>query len=583
MILGASFILEKSVWGQQRPQRPTSVLAPRPGVPMPSALPSQRLAAQAPARTASSKRSCFLRSSRRNGSVDLVEMILEGNGKLHLAKNQGGGETRTELLAGFRYEERTENYDLSPQMSLRSVRQYSQAGMKQKLGNNVTRSLLDASRKNIITEFDGKKLNLYSPGGPLKGEQFLLLNDLSCNTLLLDLLLPNKQVSLGDEWIISSDILAALLNLEAVENNTLKFTLTAIIDDIAEIDFYLEGGKDEKGKDLPSTLEGAFYGASVGVNLEGKYQFDLKRNRMSWLGIKIAENRTESLVEPAADITAILRIKIASLSKPEQMTDDVVQDLLKTPADRRLVYDGQNGPWTFLYDRHWRMIEDTKTSSALCLVIKGEGIGQCNIYANPLVEREKMPPLDFYKKELKEGLGDRFGKFVRDSSFVNEIGYLVYAVIIDGNYEEQPYRWIYYLMTSPEGCQASIMFEVRADMLEKFNEIDEYLVDSFRMIIPESVQKQRAEEAEKAAEKEAAEKKTSRRASPLLNKPIDAIRAPEPKKDKEKAISSKEGEQKEGLSKTEQSKEGQSKEGQSKESASSSGESSKGSAENRPK
>lgn len=457
-------------------------------------------------------------------------MILEGNGKLHLAKNQGGAETKTELLAGFRYEERTENYDISSPVSLRSLRQYTQAGMKQKLGNDVTRTLLDASKKNIVTAFDGKKLNIYSPGGPLKGEQFLLLNDLSCNTLLLDLLLPNKQVSLGDEWIISSDILAALLNLEAVENNTLKFTLTAIIDDIAEIDFYLEGGKDDKGKDLPSTLEGAFYGASVGINLEGKYQFDLKRNRMSWLGIKISENRTESLVEPAADITAVLRIKIATLSQPEQLTDDVRQDLIQVPADRRLVYDGQTGPWTFLYDRHWRMIEDTKTSSALCLVVKGEGIGQCNIYANPLVEREKMPPLDFYKKELKEGLDKRFGKFVRDSSFVNEAGYLVYAVIIDGNYEDQPYRWIYYLMTSPEGCQASIMFEVRADMLEKFNEIDEYLVDSFRMIVPESVQKKRAEEAEKAAEKEAGEKKSSRRASPLLNKPIDAARAPEPKK-----------------------------------------------------
>ena len=141
VILSTFAIGEQSTIGQQRP---TSVLAPRPGVPIPSALPSQRLAAQAPARSASSKRSCFLRSSRKAGSVDLVEMILEGNGKLHLAKNQGGAETKTELLAGFRYEERTENYDISSPVSLRSLRQYTQAGMKQKLGNDVTRTLLDA-------------------------------------------------------------------------------------------------------------------------------------------------------------------------------------------------------------------------------------------------------------------------------------------------------------------------------------------------------------------------------------------------------------------------------------------------------
>ncbi len=478
---------------------------------------------------------------------------------LQVAQNQGGAGTKMEILAGFRYEERTEEYNVSPSVSLKSVRQYTQAGMKQKLDKNITRSLLDSLRKNIVTSFDGKKIDIYSPGGPMKGDQYLLLNDLACNTLLLDLLLPNKKVSLGDEWVVSNEVLAALLNLEAVENNTLKFTLTAIIDDIAEVDFYLEGGKDEKGKDLASNLEGAFYGASVSADLQGKYQFDLKRNRMSWLGIKIIENRTESLVEPAIDMTAVLRIKIAPLPKPDLLTNDVQKELLKAAPDRRLVYDGQNGPWTFYYDRHWRMIEDTKTSSALCLVLKGEGVGQCSIYANPRVERDKMPPLDFYKKELEKGLGDRFGKFARTSQFVNEAGYLVYAAIVDGNYEDQPYRWIYYLLTSPEGCQSSIMFEVRADQLEQFNGIDEYIIDSFRMIIPDSVRQEMEEEAKK--EKENQEKKdagvskakmgkaesgkfpekksSSRKISPLMNKPIDAVRSSGSSDSKEKKIEQK--------------------------------------------
>lgn len=492
------------IWGEligQTGRFPTDPRVGRPGVlnqpgsrgnvPVPKALPSQRLAQQAPATRGQERTSCLLLSSRSEGKTDLVEVVLEGSGTMNPGSEAGSEDAsgeKMEVVAGFRYEERTLKYQTeggSP--DLFSIRQYEQAGMKQKIGDDLTRTVLDASRKNIGCQYKGKNLLEFSTGGPLKSDQYSLLNELPFNSILLDLLLPGKEVRLGEEWFVSSDILASLLNLEAVENNTVHFTLTAIIDDIAEVDFYLQGGKNDKGEDLPSTLTGAWQGASVSTNLEGKYQFDLKNRRLTWLGVRINEQRSGSLVEPALDWTAVIRIRIALLGKPEKLNNDFLESLsLKTdPENLRLFYDGKNAPWTFYHTRNWRIIEDSARSTALCLVVGGEGIAQCNISANEQVKSGKMPSLEFYKKELKNGLGERFGRFVKDSEFKTEEGDLVYAVLVDGTFEDQSFRWIYYLITSPEGCQSSIMYEIRADKLEAFNESGLMIFNTFKMIIPE--------------------------------------------------------------------------------------------------
>ncbi|MDO5582164.1 MAG: hypothetical protein Q4G69_13635 [Planctomycetia bacterium] len=464
----------------------------RPGVPVPKALPSQRLAQQAPASRGRGRTSCVLLSSRTAGTTDLVEVVMEGSGTMNPVSEAGSDDAsgeKMEVVAGFRYEERTLKYKTDGgDPDLFSVRQFEQAGMKQKIGDNITRTVLDASRKNTGCQYKEKKLLEFSPGGPLKSDQYSLLSELPFNSVLLDLLLPGKEVRLGEEWGISADLLASLLNLEAVENNTVRFTLTAIIDDIAEVDFYLQGGKNEKGEDLPSTISGAWQGASVSTNLEGKYQFDLRNRRLTWLGVRISEQRSGSLVEPALDWTAVVRIRIARLGQPEKLNNDFLETLsLKTDSDNlRLFYDGKNAPWTFYHTRNWRIIEDNARNTALCLVVGGEGIAQCNISANEQVKEGKMPSMEFYKKELKKGLGERFGRFVKESEFKTEDGDLVYAVLVDGKFEEQSFRWLYYLITSPEGCQSSIMYEVRADKLEKFNESGLMIFNTFKMIIPEA-------------------------------------------------------------------------------------------------
>lgn len=433
--------------------------------------------------TVKSQESCALFSGRAKGSCNVVEVSLEGAGDI-LQTNLSGQRERVgiEFLAGFKYEELFTDY--TPSGMVRSVREYEQAGMKRKLGASITRPLLDSSRKNIVSSFDGKRVSIYSPAGPMKAEQYALLSETPFNTTLLDRLLPNKQVKLGEVWQVPTEIVANLLGVEAIANNTVRLTLTSIVDHFAEVELYLQGGKDDKGNDLPSTLECASEGASLGLDFNGKFQYDISSKQITWLGLRISERRSESVAAPGLECDVTLKISIAPLDKPEKLTEDVVEKLqgAPTPDMLRLYYNAQKGPWKFQHSRRWKMIEDGDKTAALCYVDRGEAVAQCNILSNGKIDLTTQPTLGGYKAEIQKGLGVRFAEFKQEAEYEASNGDSIYYVVADGIFEETPFRWVYYLVTDKEGNQATIMFEIRADLLDRYDDSGNEIVESFRLV-----------------------------------------------------------------------------------------------------
>ena len=92
--------------------------------------------------------SCLLKSARKVGSSDIVEIVLEGTGDIEPSSInpeafEGG---KMELVAGFRYEERLDQFQTTGAGShIRVFRQYEQAGMKRHYAGQVTRPLLDSA------------------------------------------------------------------------------------------------------------------------------------------------------------------------------------------------------------------------------------------------------------------------------------------------------------------------------------------------------------------------------------------------------------------------------------------------------
>ncbi len=412
-----------------------------------------------------------LTDRRAVGSTDMIEVLLEAVGDTkQITPEQKQVSEKMKVVAGFRYEERVVDFQLGEKPTLKSLREYSLAKARMNIGDVSKTPELDQNHKLIVCEIDGDGTTLFSPKGPLKSEQLLLLEGMHGNTLSLDLLLPNKPVRIGDTWKIPDHALKSFLIVDAVAEQTLEATLTSVADDLAMVE-------------IVGDSQGAYLGAYTEISVQAKYQFDFRTGRINWLGMLIEENRAIGHVGPGLDLKARLQVKISPLPAPQNLNDELLDglDLEPVPTTISLRYDGGAGPWRFEHPRSWYIFQDEKNTTLLRMLGGGELVAQCNIVTMPSVDAKSLTSLQRFSDDLKQGLGKSFGTLVLQEESVNAAGYTEYRVVLDGKVKEMPFRWVYYLLTDKLGNQCVVVFVIHAEKLELFEDSDERILDSFRM------------------------------------------------------------------------------------------------------
>ena len=411
----------------------------------------------------------LLKSSRKKGSTDLVETLLEVTGDV---KQVSGDlkETRDkmEVVAGFRYEERVHQF--SPTEQIVSVRQYNLAKSKMKIGDQVKMPELPSELQTIVCSLDRDQVSLFSPHGSLRGEQLLLIEDMPGNTLTIDRLLPNTEVGIGESWKISDNVLRSFLAVDAVLSSNVEAVLTAVADNMAMIE-------------MVGDVSGIYLGAATEMSIRAKFQFDLSIQRINWLGAMFEENRSIGHVGPGLDLVARLQVKISPIDSPQTLTDAALMTVSTrpSPAILQLKYDGGKGPWGFSHDRSWYVYQDDPQATVLRKLINGELVAQCNIADMGTVDLKTMTTLQKFQQDLIAGLGDNFGKVAAAGEYTDKRGYKVYKVLLDGIVDDLSLRWIYHLLTDKEGKQSVVVFVVEAAMLDQFDNADDVLLEMYRM------------------------------------------------------------------------------------------------------
>jgi hypothetical protein len=416
--------------------------------------------------------SYLLKSARTDGTVDLVETLLEVTGDV---KQLGDEQQKTntekmEVVAGFRYEERIHK-SLAKQNSLVSVRQYNLAKAKMRIGKDIKIPELKDKTRTIVSRLEGDKVVLFSPNGALRGEELLLIEDLPGNTLTVDRLLPDKAVKVGDSWQISDAVLRSFLSVDAVTESRVDAVLTAVADNIAMVEIVGE-------------VQGIYLGAETKMSVQAKYQFDMNTQRINWLGILIQEDRSVGHVGPGFNLVARLQVKISPLDKPQALTDEFMSEMNVQSSDKvlGLKYDGGRGGWRFAHDRNWYVFQDDTQTTVLRRLYNGELVAQCNIADMGTVDVDTMTTLDKFKKEISNGLGKNYRSVASANQYTNDAGYKVYTVMIDGTVEDLPLRWIYNLLTDQDGQQTVVVFVIEAKMLKVFGDSDDMLLNTYRMV-----------------------------------------------------------------------------------------------------
>ena len=414
-----------------------------------------------------------LTSRRTIGSTDMVEVLLEMAGSTKPITPDGKEVSGpVKVVAGFRYEERVLNFQTKEQLDLKSVREYSLAKAKMNFGESQQTPDLDSNHKIVVCEVTNKGTELFSPQGPLKSEQLLLIEGIPVNTLSLELLLPPEPVKIGDSWKIPDSALQTFLNVDGVSQHTLEATLTSVVDDLAMIE-------------IVGDSQGAYLGAFSEMTIQAKYQFDMRAQRVNWVGMLLEEKRSIGVVGPGLDIKARLQVKISPLDEPGNLTDEYVKgfDLKKNDAVSQLRYEDGKGAWKFQHPRSWYMLPDEPNKTMLRMLDKGELVAQCNIVSMPKIDPKYPTQLKKFAADLAKGLEKNSVNMVSAEESVNFAGYSELRVILDGKVDGGiPLRWVYYLLTDKEGYQTVIVFVVEAEHLQQFGDSDDKILHSFRMI-----------------------------------------------------------------------------------------------------
>ena len=351
----------------------------------------------------------------------------------------------------------------------RSIRYYDEAAAAIKVDKGGEKPTLEARRRLIVAEKPGKSAPvLFCPASPLSREELDLI-EVPGNTLLVDRLLPDEPVAVGDSWPLDKQSLADLLGIDGVSTSDVKATLAEVAAGLADVA-------------ASGSLIGAVGGVSTEIELKVRYKFDLEQKRIVHFALLIKEKRSVGHVGPGLDTVAKVLVKISPISGSENLTAEAVASLppAAAPENLRLRYTAAGGQFGFLHDRRWYLTTEDPKLAVFRLVDQGELIAQCNI-SSVLAAPKKALTLAEFQRDVQQSLGKNFGQFVSAGQSTTEAGYTVFRVVVQGNVSKLPIEWIYYLVGDAQGNRVSLAFTLEESLKERFAEADRALAGGMRL------------------------------------------------------------------------------------------------------
>jgi len=359
-------------------------------------------------------------SARARPSTHRVQVVLEVRGDMKV-KSDGGKVTTLPLLVegGLTYDELLLDSKASP-WSRRSVRHYSQAEAKMKVGNGALTRTLQPDHRLLVAQADRDGSLVFSPAGPLTRDELDLV-DIQGNTLLLGCLLPDSAVKVGEEWKLNADQLAILLGLDVITQQDANCTWTGVENGIATME-------------VKGSIDGAVGGIPSKIALHARAQWDVAKRTITWFAAVIKEQRSIGQAEPGLDVVARLRMTISAVERSEHLSEAALAgvSLEARPGCELLAYQAERSHFRLFHDRRWRAVLDRHDVSILRLIDRGDLLAQCNISELPDQEPGKQMSLEEFQADIQRAIGQSFGQFLEATQNTRDDGRRVLRVVVSG-------------------------------------------------------------------------------------------------------------------------------------------------------
>jgi hypothetical protein len=423
------------------------------------------------ASAAQTKPTFTLQSQRKAGQVDKVVVLMEVGGEF---KERAGGAQGKEQRVAMSGVDKLTYYEKTLDAASgqrRSVRYYEQAESVVKFKDGGHSPSLGAERRLVGVAVEAPVVTLFSLRSPLARDELEVI-DILGNSLLLDELLPEQPVAVGDAWKPAGKVMAALLGLGGATRCDVQCVLKEVTDTVARLE-------------LAGNVEGPINDTSARIELRGKYRFDLRAKRIDWFALVTKEDRGISQVAAGFDIKVRLQMTITPQQWPELAAAKLAGlDLEPTPQRSRLTFQSPQDRWQITYDRRWYLNSDDRENALLKRIDKGALAGQCNISSLPERDPDKLVPLEKFQEEVRRALGESFGEFVEAKQSVDRSNHRVVRVVVQGVVHgkpaDVPIRWIYYHVADQQGRQVALTFTIEQERVEQFADADKEIVESLR-------------------------------------------------------------------------------------------------------
>jgi hypothetical protein len=353
----------------------------------------------------------------------------------------------------------------------KSLRYYRDVEGTLTIAKQVSKPNIATDRRWICAKLDAEGRGYFSPLEPLKRDELDLV-DVPGNPLALNLLSPGKLVNIGDTWTHENGVLESLLGIDKViEQKAVQSKLTEVKDGVALIT--LTGG-----------LVGSIQSVKTELQLQAKYNIDLKLKQVTWLAIGLTERRDVSPAQPGYESTTRIRLATMPIGAPAELADEHKDRMKLDDAEvaKLLTFESEKGGFRFLHDSRWYNMVDRVDGSVLRLVDRGDLVAQCTITDLPSLSAGQQTSLGTFQEDVKKKLGKSFLAIQEANESTTETGLTLQRVVASAAAEEVAVTWIYYLAIREDGRRAAIMITHDSSMAERFGAADVTIASSLQFL-----------------------------------------------------------------------------------------------------
>ena len=416
-----------------------------------------------------------------NGSLEQAEMTAaEVDTEAPSAKTAGKTMEFPLRVAGrLMYDEVLRGGRDEDALSTQSVRYYQHAAADIRVGEHTDQIELDDDRR-IMTATGVDQPLLCCLDGPLTREELDLI-DVPGSSLLVDRMLPNRNVRVGDQWKADRKILAELVHWSEVSEGEVTCGLKQVVNGLAIVS-------------LSGSLAGTADAAESSLKLSGELRYDVHWRRITWLRFDMKERRGSGLVQPGFNVHAVLRMRVQPVEHAPQLTARIRAAAWQANprSQSLLLLRPRATAFEMTHDRRWHLTGDFPRRLVMRCLDEGKLLAQLNVSELAKLPAGRELSLEDFQIEIRDSLGDQFQEFL--SATKDQIGgYRVLRVVAVGTVADVPIHWIYYHVSDPTGRRAAHVYVLESENIERFAGADHEMLAGFRFALPAAIEDQNSQ------------------------------------------------------------------------------------------